>query len=107
MKKIIIVNKSLSKEVTWLGLKAKYIYMYIYVLFISLVFTLFMGDYLGTSVFIIAGLMVFIGFTILTFYSKTFGENGFKKKSAAKSQPQIIRVNHSIKKILCHNENTL
>jgi len=101
MRKQIIVNKSLKKEVMVFGLKAKFIYYAAYLFIGSFVFSLFGSSRFGPIYSLLVGLIIFaIGILIIIYYSKTYGENGWMKKQASKSQPNNIRVTSNAKSLI-------
>lgn len=93
MRKLIEVNKSLKKEVVFLGLKAKFIYYGAYLFIFCFIMALFGSSKFGPILSLVVGLVIFIiGVLLLIYYSKTYGENGWVKKHTSKSQPNKIRV---------------
>ena len=95
------IRKGLQKEVLFHGLKAKYINYCIYIGLGAIVFGLVLSILISTiiSLIITFSFMVVI-FSILLFYSKTYGENGFVKKISDQSKPDQVKVSNSFSKML-------
>lgn len=95
------IKKGLQKEVLFKGLRASYIYYFIYISLATFLLGILLSLLIPTfySIIITSVLFLFI-FMILLFYSKTYGENGFIKKMADKNSPDKIRVSNKLEYML-------
>lgn len=95
------LKKGLQKEVLFMGLKASYINYFILtglgLLIMGLVLAMIVPTFLALLLTII--LMV-VSFSVILFYSKTYGQNGFIKKVADKNKPNLITRSNKIDSLL-------
>ena len=105
MRKEIKVHKSLNKEVSFLGLKARYIYYAAYAFIGSFFYYLSFSTAIGPIIGLLTGLGLFIlSVVLILYYSKTYGENGWVKKQSYKASPKKIRMNSFTNTILCKKQ---
>lgn len=92
MIEVMKLNKGLQKEVLFYSLKAKYINYFISVglgtLLIGVLLSIVINMFLAILFMVIT---LVTSFSILLFYSKTYGENGFVKKISDNKMPNAIK----------------
>ena len=97
----IPISKGLQKEVSFWGLKARYIYYFVYISVAAIVHGLLLSLFLPAFIaMLISAALMGIAFLIILFYSRTYGANGFIKKVADTSRPNAIKLVHNFKSLL-------
>ncbi|NKI27877.1 DUF4133 domain-containing protein [Arenibacter sp. 6A1] len=97
----IPIRKGLQKEASYWGLKAKYIYYFVYLSIAAIVHGLVLSLFLPAFLaMLISAALMGIAFLIILFYSRTYGANGFIKKMADTSKPSTIKLTHNFKSLL-------
>lgn len=95
------IKKGLQKEVLFMGLKAVYINYCIYLGLASIVIGLGMSQLIPTALaLLLTALMILLIFSILMFYSRTYGAKGFVKKLADAERPNAIKISNPFKTLL-------
>jgi len=95
------IKKGLQKEPLFKGLKASYINKAIYFGFAIFLMGIILSVFIETIYAIILTIVLTtVIFSILLFYSKTYGANGFIKKIADNNKPDKIKYKNSFDKLL-------
>jgi hypothetical protein len=92
------INKGINKSIEFKGLKAQYIWYLAAVivgllLLFAILYMIGVNSYISIGVIVLAGTCVFLWVYKL---SNTYGEDGMKKKIAARSIPNVVK---------CHSRN--
>ncbi len=100
------IKKGLQKEVLFMGLKAVYINYCIYLGLASIIIGLGLSTIIPTALaLLITTLLIVVVFSILMFYSRTYGAKGFVKKLADAQRPNSIKVSNSFETLLLWKNN--
>jgi len=90
--KYYLIPKALQKDVTFFGLKAKYVDQAFKGIFLSLILGMILGAFTTTLIGFIVSVIAACGyFLLMLYYSFSFGENGYLKARADKSKPTFIK----------------
>jgi len=88
----IKVPKALQKDVLFYGLRAKYVEKAIKGMVVCIVLGMIMSNFISG---IVAGLLSFAAafgfFSVMLFFSRLYGENGFVKKEVERKMPDEIK----------------
>ena len=86
------IPKALQKDVTYFGLKAKYVDQAFKGIFLSLVLGMILGAFTTTLIGFIVSLIAACGyFLLMLYYSFSYGESGYLKSRADKARPTFIK----------------
>ena len=89
-----------------MGLKTVYINYCIYLGLASIIIGLGLSTVIPTALaLLITAALILVVFSILMFYSKTYGAKGFVKKMADTSKPNSIKVSNSFENLLLWKNN--
>ena len=100
------IKKGLQKEVLFMGLKAVYINYCIYLGLASIILGLGLSTLIPTALaLLITILLILVVFSILMFYSRTYGAKGFVKKLADANKPNSIKVSNTFENLLIWKNN--
>lgn len=89
-----------------MGLKAVYINYCIYLGLASIIIGLGLSTVIPTALaLLITALLIIVVFSILMFYSKTYGAKGFVKKLADTRRPNSIKISNPFENILVWKNN--
>ncbi|PCE64971.1 DUF4133 domain-containing protein [Sediminicola luteus] len=95
------IPKALQKDVTFFGLKAKYVDQAFKGIFISLVLGMILGAFTTTLLgFLVSLIAAFSYFFLMLYYSFSFGESGYLKARANKARPTSIKGSSNKKTLL-------
>ena len=90
--KLVKIPKALQKDVSFFGLRAKYVDQAFKGAFLSLMVGLFLSAVIPTFLSLLLSFctaILYIG--LMLFYSKAYGENGFVKSRADRKGPLYIK----------------
>lgn len=89
-----------------MGLKAVYINYCIYLGLASIILGLGLSTIIPTALaLLITIILILVVFSILMFYSKTYGAKGFVKKLANAGKPNSIKVSNTFENLLVWKNN--
>ena len=99
--KLVKIPKALQKDVSFFGLRAKYVDQAFKGSFLSLMVGLFLSTVIPTFLSLLLSFCTAALYIALTlFYSKAYGENGFIKSRADRKGPDTIKGHVNKKKLV-------